>query len=72
MANVNVNAPSVPFGAISVHRLVCAIEDGIATLRDWDARRRTARELSRLSRRQLIDIGLGDVDVADFSRLPRR
>ncbi len=72
MANVNVNSAAVPFGAISVHRLICAIEDGIAALREWDARRRTTRELSKLSRRQLIDIGLGDVDLADFSRLPRR
>ena len=54
---------AVPFGALTVHRIVTAVSNVAGKIRRWSEKRRTVNELSRLSRRQLEDIGLTPADV---------
>lgn len=54
---------AIPFGALTVHRMVTAVTNRIEAVRHWSRRRRTVAELSRLSPRQLEDIGLTPADV---------
>lgn len=54
---------AVPFGALTVHRIVTAVSNAIATFRRWNQIRRTVDELRRLSPRQLDDIGLTRSDI---------
>ena len=54
---------AVPFGALTVHRIVTAVSSAVASLRRWNQVRRTVIELRRLSPRQLDDIGLTPADV---------
>ena len=58
-----INTQPVPFGALTTHRLVSAVSNWMAELRRWNQIRRTVNELSRLSPRQLDDIGLTPADV---------
>ena len=55
---------SAPFGAVTTHRIVSAIDNLRETLVAWSIRRETRRQLNRLSDRELNDIGLsrGDID----------
>lgn len=61
-----------PFGAVTVLRLVSAIEAVFQPLVRWNKARRIDYSLSRLSARQLDDIGLtrGDITriASDLSR----
>jgi len=54
-----------PFGAISTFRISRMIEDTLAALANWNDARITRKALSRLSDRELDDIGLcrGDIDL---------
>lgn len=52
------NTPQAPFGAITLHRIVSAVEGLWARVSEWNARRKTRAILSRLSDRELADIGL--------------
>ncbi|MEL6267962.1 MAG: DUF1127 domain-containing protein [Pseudomonadota bacterium] len=54
---------AAPFGAITVHRLVTAVTDLREALEARLSRRRTVTALSRLTDRQLEDIGLCRADV---------
>ncbi len=56
---------AAPFGAITAYRIVKKVADGIEAVRDWNDRRVTRKALSRLSDRELDDIGLcrGDVEM---------
>lgn len=54
-----------PFGAISVFRAVQFVSDAIEGLAAWKDARITRQALSKLSDRELDDIGLcrGDIDL---------
>ena len=54
---------AVPFGALTVHRIVTAVSNAVTTFQRWQQTRRTVAELRRLSPRQLDDIGLTPADV---------
>lgn len=53
-----------PFGAISTFHLVQTVSDLVAAVIAWNDARATRAALSRLSDRELDDIGLcrGDID----------
>ncbi len=55
----------VPFGAISILRTVQFFQDLREGFGVWNNRRTTRKELSRLSDRELEDIGIcrGDIDT---------
>lgn len=56
---------AAPFGAISIFRFVQYVTDATATVAAWNDARVTRKALSKLSDRELDDIGLcrGDVDL---------
>jgi uncharacterized protein YjiS (DUF1127 family) len=58
---------SVPFGAITMLRLVNATETVIAAFVSWNARRRTHIALSSLSDHLLSDIGLSRGNLRNIS-----
>ncbi|MDF2233567.1 DUF1127 domain-containing protein [Albimonas sp. CAU 1670] len=72
MTQINVNAPVLPRGALAIHAVVSAVEALIAEFALWNARRNTARALSRLSDRQLQDIGLLGADLEEVAARLRR
>lgn len=55
---------TAPFGAITVFRLVQSISNAAALFQVWNSGRATRKALSRLTNRELDDIGLcrGDID----------
>lgn len=61
-----------PMGAISVYKIVSALESVVIAARNWRDAERTYTQLSSLSREQLDDIGLDGVDLrrlgADLAR----
>ena len=56
---------TAPFGAISVFRMVQSVSNFGAAFRTWNSTRVTRNALSKLSNRELDDIGLcrGDIDL---------
>lgn len=54
-----------PFGAISIFRTVSFISDVYAAVAGWNDARVTRKALSKLSDRELDDIGLcrGDIEM---------
>lgn len=56
---------SAPFGAISIFRFVQYVSEVSARLASWNDGRVTRKALSKLSDRELDDIGLcrGDVEL---------
>lgn len=62
------SAAPAPFGAVTVLRINNFFEQLYVALRDWHLRRRTVRELSKLSRAQLADIGLEGVSFEEVAR----
>jgi len=56
---------AAPFGAITVFRMVQAAGNAVTTLQTWNSARITRKALSKLSNRELDDIGLcrGDIDL---------
>ena len=61
---------TAPFGAISTFRAVTSITSLVETVtrnyREWQERRRTARELALLTPDMLDDIGLTSADVDSY------
>lgn len=64
---------AAPFGAITLHRLVAAIEAAPDRLRRWRRARATAAALAGLSDHELADIGLtrGQIDAVAASLAAR-
>lgn len=64
MAATETSRPA-PFGAISIFRLVQAFGSFGAAFSDWNDARITRKALSKLSDRELDDIGLcrGDIEL---------
>lgn len=60
----NVRTQTAPFGAISTYRLVAFVEAVVQDVRAARAAARTRRALSRLTPRELADIGVDDIDAA--------
>lgn len=58
---------AVPFGAVTVHRIVTAVASVVAAVRRWNQTRHTIAQLRRLSDRQLDDIGLTRADIEKMS-----
>lgn len=63
MAAIQTTRPA-PFGAIATYRAVTSLSSLFAAVKGWNDVRMTRRALSKLSDRELDDIGLcrGDVD----------
>jgi uncharacterized protein YjiS (DUF1127 family) len=63
MATFQTSRPA-PFGAISAHRFVSGVENYVRSVSEWNTQRKTRNELSKLTARELSDIGLsyGDLD----------
>jgi len=59
---------AVPFGAISVHKMVSFLDRAINVVRAKFIEDRTYETLSRLTPAQLRDIGLADHDLPSFCR----
>jgi len=64
MAATQTTRPA-PFGAISIFRAVQAVSRLLAAIATWNDARITRKALSKLSDRELDDIGLcrGDIEV---------
>jgi len=58
----------LPFGAITVHRVVSFASELADRYNRWNQNRRTVSALRRLSREQLEDIGLVPADVDAIER----
>lgn len=56
---------AAPFGAITVFRMVQAVGTAATALQAWNSARVTRNALSKLSNRELDDIGLcrGDIEL---------
>lgn len=62
------NASRAPFGAITVYRAVSTVEHAIKGLVAWNRARNAANALSRLTDRELDDIGLVRGDIARIAQ----
>lgn len=63
MAAYETSRPA-PFGAISIFRTIQGVSNAVGMLAAWNDARATRKALSRLTDRELDDIGLcrGDID----------
>ena len=63
MATFETTRPA-PFGALTAHRVISALDGVRLAVVDWNEKRATRSALSKLSDRELADIGLsrGDID----------
>ena len=64
MAAVETTRPA-PYGAITTYRAINTLSNAVAVFQAWNDARVTRNALSKLSDRELDDIGLcrGDLDV---------
>lgn len=62
MATFETTRPA-PFGAVTLYRVVSAFEIVRDALVEWNSKRVTRNALSRLSDRELADIGLSRSDA---------
>ena len=64
MAAVETTRPA-PYGAITTYRAINALSNAIGALAAWNDARVTRKALSKLSDRELDDIGLcrGDIEM---------
>lgn len=60
--------PVAPFGAISIFRFVNFVGETYAALQAWNDARATRVALSRLSDRELDDIGISRGDIEMIGR----
>lgn len=67
MAAVETTRPA-PFGAITTYRAVNALSGALRALSTWNDARATRSSLSKLSDRQLDDIGLCRGDIETLGR----
>ncbi len=58
---------TVPFGAVTVHRVVSGLAGIVERFQRWNEVRRTARILSQLDNEQLDDLGLTRGDIESFA-----
>ncbi|MCB1368874.1 MAG: DUF1127 domain-containing protein [Rhodobacteraceae bacterium] len=65
MATFETTRPA-PFGAVTTYRVLSAIDALRVALIDWKNTRQTYAALSRLSDRELNDIGLSRADIERF------
>ena len=68
MATTDTRTAVAPFGAITIHRVITALSDVVATLRTWNETRRTINTLRALNAARLDDIGLTRGDIENFGR----
>ena len=56
---------AAPSGAITVNRMIHSLGHSLEALKAWNSARITRKSLSRLSNRELDDIGLcrGDIEL---------
>lgn len=52
------NTRPAPFGAITIHSLTTKLEAAWSAFGTWNLQRKTRAQLSKLSDRELADIGL--------------
>lgn len=64
----SVTSAAAPFGAISIFRSVQFVTEAAGAFAAWNNARITRRSLSKLSDRELDDIGLCRGDIAGFRR----
>jgi uncharacterized protein YjiS (DUF1127 family) len=57
MSTMNLTT-AAPFGAITTYRAISAVETALNSLKAWNAKRITHKQLNALSIRELEDIGL--------------
>lgn len=57
MASFEISRPA-PFGAVTIHRTLTAADNRRNALIEWNNKRVTRNALSKLSDRELSDIGL--------------
>lgn len=67
MAAVETTRPA-PFGAISTYRAISAMSRAARAVSDWNNARATRVALSKLSDRELDDIGLCRADIETITR----
>lgn len=67
MAAVETTRPA-PFGAITTYRAISGLSGILATLAAWNDARVTRKALSKLSDRELDDIGLCRGDIEQIGR----
>ena len=67
MAAVETTRPA-PLGAITTYRAVNALSNAVAVFAAWKDARATRNALSKLSDRELDDIGLCRGDIEVFGR----
>jgi uncharacterized protein YjiS (DUF1127 family) len=67
MAAVETTRPA-PYGAITTYRAINALSNVALALQAWNDARVTRKALSKLSDRELDDIGLCRGDIADIGR----
>jgi uncharacterized protein YjiS (DUF1127 family) len=60
------NTNAQPFGAVAIYRAVNVLENVAANLTAWSQSRATKKELSKLTSRELADIGLTRGDIQNF------
>lgn len=60
------NTRPAPFGAITIHSLTSKFEAAWSALVAWNIARKTRAELSKLSDRDLADIGLHRGAIEDI------
>ena len=58
---------TLPFGAITTHRIVSFANEMFDRYRTWTETRRTVATLRSLTAEQLEDIGLTPGDIEDFA-----
>ncbi len=66
MATFETTRPA-PFGAETLYRIVSVIDTWRSALVEWNNKRETRNALSKLSERELTDIGLSRADVDAMS-----
>jgi uncharacterized protein YjiS (DUF1127 family) len=59
---------AAPFGAITVFRMVQTVTNAVEAMKAWNSARITRKSLSRLSNRELDDIGLCRDDIELIGR----
>ncbi len=60
------NTASQPFGAVAIFRATNALENIVNAAITWNQARVTKNELSKLTARELADIGLTRGDIHNF------
>jgi uncharacterized protein YjiS (DUF1127 family) len=60
------NSNAQPFGAVAIFRATNVIENVVGKAINWNQARVTKNELSKLTARELADIGLTRGDINNF------